>query len=241
MIEPKRGCGFRRTGGLYLVGGSISVPCDRLPFPLNTCPVCGGGIKFSRGFTKINPLRLWGLHDACPSGWLEHYEPASGVSVNLSMNTTGQTCTDRFRPCFMCDPKDEPAFIMGVGEKYYKTPNDFMEEAHRLGISKRIPFIPKGLELGTTIVYLVHPKAIAVKEAVVVQQAMAILDKAETQQPKLLETEKVEQHLGIFTAFIPQRIEMLIKESEATPEKLEALKKRNITAIPVPDGDKDHN
>lgn len=47
--------------------------------------------------------------------------------------------------------------------------------------------------------------------------------------------------LGIFCAFIPKRIEKLIKESEATPETLEALKKRNITAIPVPDDDPDHN
>lgn len=27
--EPKRGCGYRKVGGIYLVGGGIGVPCDR--------------------------------------------------------------------------------------------------------------------------------------------------------------------------------------------------------------------
>ena len=28
--EPKRGCGYRKIGGTYLVGGGIGIPCDRL-------------------------------------------------------------------------------------------------------------------------------------------------------------------------------------------------------------------
>lgn len=31
--ETKRGCGYRKVGGMYLVGDYIRVPCDRLPFP----------------------------------------------------------------------------------------------------------------------------------------------------------------------------------------------------------------
>ena len=196
-----------------MCGSYTSISCDRLPYPLETCPVCGGGIKVSRGFTRINPYRLFGIHDGCK---------------------------DQLRPCFMCDPRDELAFIMGVGEKFYKTPSDFLEEAHRLGVSKRIPFIPKELELGKTVIYLAHPKAVEVKEPVALQQAMSILEESETKQPRLLETEKVEKRLGIFTAFIPQRIEKLIWESEATPEELERLEKRGITPVVIPHGDPDH-
>lgn len=99
--EAIRGCGYRKIGGLYLCGEYISVPCDRLPYPLDICPTCGGGIKVSRGFTKINPLRLFGYHDYADR------DDNSGIFI--------QHCHDKVRPCFMCDPRDEPAFIMGVG------------------------------------------------------------------------------------------------------------------------------
>ena len=220
-IEPVRGCGYRKIGGLYLVGDFISVPCDRMPYPLETCPTCGGGIKVGRSYTKINPFRLWGPHD-------------------YPKTSSHQQCKDTFRPCFMCDPKDEIALLMNVGAGYYETPEDFMAEGRQLGICKRIPHIPPELEVGKTIVYLTHPKACEVRAPVALQQAMSILEEAEAKQPKLLEAERVTKALGIFTAFIPQRIEKLIKESEATPETIEALKKRSITAIPVPDDDPDH-
>lgn len=211
--EAIRGCGYRRVGGLYLCGEYIPVRCDRLPYPLEICPTCGGGIKVSRGFTKINPLTLFGYH---------------------------QPCGDRIRPCFVCDPTEAPAFIMGVGEKFYKTPGDFLEEAHQLGISKRIPFIPKDLELGKTIVYLAHPKACQVKESVALQKMLAIVSGDESNQPKLLDTEKVEYKLGIFSAFIPHRVEKLVWEKDATPEELEKLEKRGITPVIIKDGDVDH-
>jgi len=184
-----------------------------MPFPLTVCPVCGQGIKVSRGFTQVNPYRLWGIHE---------------------------NCQDIFRPCFLCDPQDQPAYIMLVGEKYYKTPVEFLDEAFSMGISKRIPFIPKGLELGTTVIYLAHNKAIKVNVAAAVQQAMSILEGEDTQQPKLVETDRVEKKLGIFCAFIPNRVEKLLWESKATPKELEKMAKREITPVIVPDGDKDH-
>lgn len=212
-VEQIRGCGYRKVNALYLCGEYIGLPCDKMPFPLTTCPVCGQGIKVSRGFTQVNPYQLWGIH---------------------------QDCIDRVRPCFLCDPKDEPAYIMLVGAGSYKTPQDFLDEATQMGISKRIPFIPRDLELGRTIIYLAHPKACEVKVAAAVQQAMSILEGVETQQPKLLETDRVEKKLGIFCAFIPKRVEKLIWESKASPEELDKLEKRGITPLIVPDGDKDH-
>jgi len=76
-IEPKRLCQYRKVNGLYLCGEYISAECDRMPFPLTTCPVCGGGVKVSRGFTRIIPGQLFGNH---------------------------QDCQDLHRPCFLCDP-----------------------------------------------------------------------------------------------------------------------------------------
>lgn len=212
-VELVRGCGFRKVNALYLVGEYISAPCDRMPFPLTTCPVCGQGLKVGRGFTQINPYRLWGMH---------------------------QDCNDRWHPCFLCDPEDQPAYIMLVGAGSYKTPESFLDEAHRMGISKKIPFIPKGLELGKTIIYLAHPRACEVKVPAALQQAMSIVEESQTDQPRLLETERNEKKLGIFCAFIPKRVEKLIWESQATPEELEKLEKRGISPVTVPDGDKDH-
>ena len=211
-VEERRGCGFRKVGGMYLCGEYIGSPCDRMPFPLITCPVCGQGIKVSRGFTQVNPYQLWGIH---------------------------RDCKDHFRPCFLCDPQDEPAYIMNVGQKYY-SPESFLDEAHHMGISKRIPFIPKGLELGKTVIYLAHPKACEVKEPAALQEAMAIVEEAQTKQPKLLEAERTEKKLGIFCAFIPKGVEKLVWESELTDEKREQLEKRGITPVPIPDGDIDH-
>ena len=213
MIEAKRLCGWRKVGGLYLCGEFIGAPCDRMPFPLTTCPVCGQGIKVSRGFTQINPYRLWGIH---------------------------QDCNDNFRPCFLCDPQDEPAYIMLVGAGNYKAPGDFLDEAHQLGISKRIPFIPKDLELGRTVIYLAHPKACDVREAVALQQAMSIVEESETTQPRLLESERISKELGIFCAFIPKRVEKLVWESELTDKEREKLEKRGISPVIIPDGDAAH-
>lgn len=259
--ESKRGCGYRKVGGLYLCGGYKSVPCDRLPFPLDACATCGGGIKVNKGFTKINPLALFGQH---------------------------QGCQDReFGLCFVCDPIDKPAFIMLVGEQYYPKPGDFMKEALNVGVSKRIPFIPKDLKLGETVIYLAHHKACQVKkETAPAAQAENMADwpmftvyrtedghwhakkmgaekrakwleelKAQENAPQTwaiqaqdsrkavagVKKENAQEHqLGIFTAFVPHKVEKLIWESQATEKALKELADRGITPVIIKDGDPDH-
>lgn len=211
--EGKRGCGYRKVGGTYLCSDGIWVSCDRLPLKVGHCPVCGAGIHFTRGFTEINALRLFGIH---------------------------QPCSDRLRPCNICDPKDEPAFIMPVGAKYY-SPMSFLEEATEMGVSKKIPFIPKKLELGKTVVYLAHPKAVEVREPLAVQQAMSVVENRDNPQLRLLEVDrKPTYEMGIFCAFVPTRVEKLMWESKITPEEVEKHKKRGIDLVSVPDGDEDH-
>lgn len=57
-VEAKRGCGYRKIGGTYLVGGGIGVPCDRLPLALDVCLCCGQGIKQALGFTWVDVAKL---------------------------------------------------------------------------------------------------------------------------------------------------------------------------------------
>ena len=54
-VEARRGCGYRKVGGLYLMGGTGGMPCCKMPIPLHVCPTCHGGIKQTRGWSWIDP------------------------------------------------------------------------------------------------------------------------------------------------------------------------------------------
>jgi len=212
--EAKRGCGYRKVGGTYLVSEGIWVGCDRIPYELKSCPVCGAGIHLSRAMTEIDPLKLFGKHDR--------------PSLNLNTETTPVVvCQDEFRPCKMCDPTSDPAYIMLVGRAHY-TPEEFIREAQTMGISKRIAQIPKKLKLGQTVVYLAHPDGI-------------ITEVEETHDKKgnpYLTPKMVKQsRLAIIGAFTPQRVEMPVWEKQLSGKgsrKFKAtLKKRGITPVVV--------
>ena len=130
-VEQIRGCGYRKVGGLYLMGIGIIETCDRLPHNLpEICTTCGAGIKPHRGFQWINPQKLFGNHEECKDE----------------------------QTCIMCYPPDEQSGLMWVGNRWY-TPQKFIEEAVTRGVSKRISSIPKELKLGETIIFLAHRKA----------------------------------------------------------------------------------
>jgi len=134
--ENARGCGYRKPGGLYLVTdvGAL-VPCCRLPLKLDVCPTCHGGIKFSRGFTKINPKALF-------AG-----QPASGQGYAL--------CKGGWCPLV---EMPEEGLLMWVGEKFYADPLDWIKEVAMMGASKRISQVPRGFEVGKTRIYVAHRK-----------------------------------------------------------------------------------
>lgn len=199
-IEAKRGCGYRKVGGLYLVGSGISIACDRLPYELTLCPCCGAGIKQARGFTWLDAKQFFGEHKSC-------------------------TCNNF---CPICHPekyleltqhKITKYGLLWVGEKYY-TPASFIEEAKKIGVSKRIAQIPRELRLGETWVLLAHPKAIT---------------KPDPEKKKLFKDSP-----AIFYAFKPARIEKIITQKQATKTMLKKLAKREITPVIVPNDDKDH-
>lgn len=196
-IEAMRGCGYRKVGALYLCGEGLSMACDRLPYELDVCPVCGAGVKFTRGFTWIDWLKYAGEH--------------------------GDQCRDIL--CPVCWPRadafTQPYGLLWVGEAFY-SPESFIQEALQMGVSKRIAAIPKNLKLGKTWILFAHKKAI-----------QGFSDDPYPGTPVELP--------GVFHAFRPQRLELLLWQSEFTYEKAVELEKKGITPILIPDGDIDHD
>jgi hypothetical protein len=138
--ESKRGCGFRKKGGMYFVNDGIGRGCGKLPIALTVCPCCNQGIKQSRGFTWITGALIQGYK--CPSEKL------------LLAKNQCHTC-----PFYYIKP-DVKLGLMWVGEKYYPSTSDFTREANKLGVSKRISQVPKDFVIGKTWICLAHPEAI---------------------------------------------------------------------------------
>ena len=199
--EAARGCGFRKVNGLYLVASGLWSECDRLPLGLTHCLACGCGVKFPRAPRKVVPRSLFGVHEECTEVYASSVMEPFNVARGLM-------------PCSVCRPQAEVAYVLGVGERHYKVPGDFMAEAVKLGVSKRIPAVPKDLEIGKTWVYLAHRKACVGPDG--------------------------KPQLGIFAAFVPQRVEMPVWKSEMTDERSKDLEKRGITPVVFEDGDPDH-
>jgi len=144
MKEKKRGCGFRQLGGLYLVFENSGMPCDRLPINIPVCPVCGQGIKFTRGFTWVNPEALF-------EGNCEFLE-----DLSIPCHAAG---------CPVCEPSKlgERAGLMWVGKQFY-SPEEFCFESSDMGASKRVATIPRGIEPGETWILFAHLEAGRIRE-----------------------------------------------------------------------------
>lgn len=100
------------------MGGGFWRPCRRLPMSIPVCPTCGMTIEFFRGIKEINPLEFFGIYES------------------------DRACKTY---CPICEPPTK-AYFMWVGNEY--TPASFVEEAQRLGTSKRIHRVPSNLEIG---------------------------------------------------------------------------------------------
>lgn len=221
--EPKRGCGYRKVGGLYLCSSGAGMPCDRLPWPLRVCPTCSHGFKQTRGWTWVDVAGLvGGLHQQCQDGF----------------------------PCPLCMATEQmgKAGLLWIGEQFYKRPSDFLTEADGLGISRRITTIPHGFELGKTWVLLAHAySGWEHCEGCGGSGLMPQLtDRGEDGGTVPGPCESCKGHGGhklaaIFRVFRPTAIEKIVTVSQATnKDEMAALKKRGITPVVVPDDDKDH-
>jgi hypothetical protein len=92
--------------------------------------------------------------------------PTCGEGPNLSRFLTSINPSDFFEErcdrasCFMCNSRFNAEYLAVIGKHYYPTVTTFIEEAARLGVSKRVPFIPSGVVLHKTIIYLAHERAL---------------------------------------------------------------------------------
>lgn len=131
--EKKRGCGYRKQGGLYLVSMGPGMPCGRLPIPLDVCPCCGNGIKPSRGWTWVNGTALVAGHEC--------------ASSRCDLCPLGSAAPGRVG-------------LLWIGEQFYPRPDDWTREAQRMGVSRRIAAVPLDFELGETWIWVAHRRAI---------------------------------------------------------------------------------
>jgi len=145
VVDPVRGCGKRKPGGLYLVSGASSLSCCALPLQLTVCPCCGQGIKFFRGFGWIEPMALF-----------------QDIECRRELTTDEQLNRVVFNAGFcILERLPDKMGLMWVGEKFYSV-NEFTKEAATVGISKRIAQIPREFEVGKTWIALAHRKAVPV-------------------------------------------------------------------------------
>jgi hypothetical protein len=178
VIEKERGCGFRKPSangvGIYLVNDGPGRGCGRLPLRLMTCKACGHGIKPSRGWTWVMPHEAFGDVETCD-------RPAPEC----------ETCLLGF---------DMPATagLLWIGEKFYAHPFDFEKEARTMGISRKVPALPRGFEVGKTVVYLAHRCAVTSPFG-------------------------DDVYPGVFSAFIPTRVDLVIENADAIPSRAAKL------------------
>jgi hypothetical protein len=219
--EAKRGCGYRKVGGLYLVSEGGGMPCDRLPIPLDVCPVCSHGFKQARGFTWVDVAGLVG-----------------GPHTN-----TEYRCRDRW-PCPLCYSPQElgKAGLLWIGEKFYNTPADFEAEGHAVGFSRRIPALPRGFKVGQTWILLAHPKTFTLPcEACAGSGLAAPTPEVDSHHPcEPCKATGTVTKPGVFTLWRPARLEKIVLESQRGTPEMDALVAQGITPVYVPDNDPDH-
>lgn len=230
-VEKPRGCGYRKVGGKYLVGGKLERACGLLPLELHVCPVCSGGIKQTRSWQWIVPGKLF--QDVKCNG-----RPSGPISTVADL-VTG------LAGCVMCPGMEvlqskERAGLLWVGGSFYPEPEDFLREGAAMGVSRRVSAIPKGFKVGTTVVLIAHPKAVK-REPRTPEERLELQEindglHADNIAPLSTITRK-----GIIAIFRPERIEQIITETESKNDELmEELTDKGITPVIVPDDDPDH-
>ena len=133
-VEEIRGCGYRKVGGMYFAAApGKGFRCDQLPFVLTECHCCGFTPRVKRGYSYLTS---------------KYFQPHEDCRCNSK--------------CPICKPEQyegERFLVMRISSRYYKTPEEYIEEAGTSGVSLRTSSLPKNLELGKTWILLSHAKA----------------------------------------------------------------------------------
>lgn len=239
--EKRRACGYRKVGGLYLVSSGASVACDRLPLPLDACPACGriaeqnrshewlGPEYFTDHTIAATPATVLGSVEGKP---IFHVDPRKRKTRRLPCGDAANAAELRHaygdhpgRHDPVCERGDYRRLLLWVGRAFY-TPETFTAEAAEMGVSRRLTQVPKGLVLGETWVLLAHPEA--------------CYEPTSWAFRWLFGDGEVVRAPGVFYGFRPERLELVLKQSDATPERIAKEAERGVTVVAVPDDDKDH-
>jgi len=200
--EGPRGCGYRKPGGLYLRTDPVAVRgCGKLPLPLSVCPCCGEGFPPSRAPRWIDPGKLF-----------------AGVECRKAYEDELDGCSIYREGFGVSCPLDLPdelgrALLVWIGERFYPTPESFLSEISRLGLSRRIASFPKGFEVGKTFLLFAHRRT-------------AVLDLFS--DPEAVPAEGP----AIFSLLRPTRVEYVVKDGDG-PRKLARIRKSGILPIKV--------
>jgi hypothetical protein len=259
-VEAKRGCGYRKVGGLYLVDEGSGMPCCKMPLALNVCPCCGGGIKQARGWTWIDAGKMFG----------------------------GAKCEAALPICPAARPELMGRVgLIWIGESFYPRPVDFLNEAATMGISRRMSAVPREYKAGETWVMFAHPKAIMkprlVEELHVEQEFVGWVitthdgERVKGEEPFPVHVDALSRALeldareplygpGIIRIARPKGFEKIVRQSDydaiireqaagkppigevddgkewrsASLIQFERDASRGVTWVPVPDDDPDH-
>lgn len=221
--EARRGCGYRKAGGLYLTASlGNAEPCERLPVPLEVCPHCGQGIKQSRSSQWIPFQLLLDLARPCKTFRLPSSE--GGRLSSASQHCT--TCPLCLELRDLMRPVDQ-VLLLWVGEKFYPTVQDWSGEALKLGLSKRLPAIPKEFVPGATWLAVAHPKGIR-KDAPAGDGEIG---------------EKADYTPAVFQFIRSGKIEVVVTPSMKKQRWVKALQKQwgdGLQLVEVPEDDPDH-
>ena len=170
----------------------------------------GGIYLVSGGFAKpcgLLPLELT-VCPCCGQG----IKPARGFTW-VEHDIFGDKVCEMGGCSSRCLPFNGQAGKMGllwVGGSFYPNTAAFMKEARAQGISRRIAQIPRDFVVGSTWVLLAHREVVFIDEF----------------------KQEAERKPAIFSAFLPERIEYVVKGDE-TEEELERLEKRGLTLVDV--------
>lgn len=218
-VEARRGCGYRKVGGLYMMGGALSAPCCKMPIIMDVCPCCSQGVRLTRTWTWLDP-REWLRVKECTSQPSQAFKTAGNPLLCPLADTSGEGLRA------MSDRESGTKVRVGllnVGAQFYPTPEHFLVEARAMGLSRRIQAVPRGFRVGEHWVWVAHPKVRQVPDEEVPGGSRWVG--------------------GVIAMFRPDRIEKVMTESQAaalTGEEREAMGARGISPFVVPDGDKDH-
>jgi len=125
--------------------------------------------------------------------------------------------------------------LLWIGEKYYPTPRDFLDEGFEKGISRRVSGLPRDFILGETWVFFAHRKAMS-RECQACDGKGFVAGKPDPQCDSLACVDcggNCFVHLpAMFGAFKPERIEYIVADDD-DDDKLQSLADRGFTLVRV--------